>query len=132
MKKEHKTNINGAPEHLHQESLEGLGSPEVCNLNNEVQQSAPNDAEEINRLSEKVSSETSAEPIQQYKDAVRNALKREYLEFLYSQSMGSWKSWAYVGYLRRELNLTDEQARRKRRSTTSFATMLIRAIGTSS
>jgi hypothetical protein len=52
-----------------------------------------------------------SDSIRPYKDAVKEALEREYQEFLYSQSMGSWKRWAYVTHLEKELSLTEEQAR---------------------
>jgi hypothetical protein len=86
---------------------EGLDA-EVRNRNNEVEQPALNSTGEINRL---VDGTSPTESIQQYKDAVKKALERSYLEFLYSQSMGSWKSWAYADYLCKELRFTDEQAR---------------------
>jgi hypothetical protein len=101
-------NVNGTPEQKAQDSIEGLKNNEV--RHNEAQ---PPAAEEINRLVEGVASGTSpTESIQRYKDAVKKALERDYLEFLYAQSMGSWKSWAYAEYLRKELSFTDEYARR--------------------
>ena len=81
---------------------------EVRNHNNELEQPALNGAGEINRL---VDGTSPTESIQQYKDAVKKALERSYLEFLYAQSMGSWKSWAYADYLRKELGFTEERAR---------------------
>lgn len=50
MNKSHEIDIGGVPAQNIQESLEGLRNTEVRNLNNEVQQPAPNGAEEINRL----------------------------------------------------------------------------------
>jgi hypothetical protein len=43
-------NASGAPVQKTQVSLEGLSSPEVRNLNNEAQETAPNGGEEINGL----------------------------------------------------------------------------------
>ena len=59
MKENDQINVNGVPEQRTQESLEGLANPEVRNVNNEVEQSAPDGAEEINRSVEGVNSETS-------------------------------------------------------------------------
>jgi hypothetical protein len=86
---------------------EGLDA-EVRNHNNEVEKPALNSTGEINRL---VDGTPPTESIRQYKDAVKKALERSYLEFLYAQSMGSWKSWAYADYLRKELSFTEDQAR---------------------
>lgn len=103
--------LSGTPEQKAQDSMEGLKNKEVHN-HNDVRQPALNGAEEVNRLVEGVASGTSpTESIQRYKDAVKRALERDYLEFLYAQSMGSWKSWAYVEHLRKELGFTEEQAR---------------------
>lgn len=85
---------------------EGLDA-EVRNHNNEVEQPALNSTGEINRL---VGGTSPTDSIQQYKDAVKKALERSYLEFLYSQSMGSWKSWAYADYLCKKLGFAEEQA----------------------
>ena len=99
---------NGTPEQKAQDSIEDLKNNEV--RLNEAQQPA---AEEIHRLVEGVASGTSpTESIQRYKDAVKKALERDYLEFLYAQCMGSWKSWAYAEHLRKQLGFTDEYARR--------------------
>jgi hypothetical protein len=109
--KSREVNISGTPEHKAQDSLEGLKNNEVRNINKDVQQPALNGAEEINRSVEGVASGTSpTESIHRYKDAVKKALERQYMEFLYSQSMGSWKFWAYADLQRKELNLTEEQA----------------------
>jgi len=111
-KKVKELNACGAPEQKTQEFLEGLSSPEVRNLNNEVHQLAANGAERVNHLVEGGASQTlPTESIPQYENAVKEALERDYLEFLYAQSMGSWKSWAYAEHLRKELSLTEEQAR---------------------
>lgn len=110
MNKNHEVDIAGVPEQNVQKSLEGLNNPEVRNLNDELQQPAVNGAEEINCSVEGVASGTSpTESIQRYKEAVEKALERRYMEFLYSQSMGSWKYWLYADRLGKELNLSDEQ-----------------------
>ena len=59
MSKNHEINICRVPEQSTQESLEGLSSPEVRNLNSEVQQSAPNGAAKLTCLIEGVATETS-------------------------------------------------------------------------
>lgn len=109
MKTQYQPNSSGVPEHRTQESLEGLTNPEIRNLNNEAVLTAPQGANEINHLGG-ASQTPPTESIQRYKNAVKEALERDYLEFLYAQSMGSWKSWAYAEHLRKELSLTEEQA----------------------
>ena len=59
MNKNDEIDIGGVPEQNIQESLEGHKNIEVRNLNNEVQQPAPNGAGEINRLVEGVATATS-------------------------------------------------------------------------
>jgi hypothetical protein len=54
--------------------------------------------------------EPTTESIQRYKDAVEKALDRDYLEFISSTTTGSWKYWAHVGYLEKQLRLCEEQA----------------------
>lgn len=111
MKTSHQLNGRGVPEHRTQEFLEDLKNSEVRNLNNEAGQLAPSGVDEINHSAEGYAGRTSrSESIQRYADAVKDALEREYLEFLYS-SMGSWKLWAYVAHVEKELSLTEEQAR---------------------
>jgi len=106
-KKFDEVDISGAPTTKH-ESPQGLKKPDVRNPN-EVEQSAPDSAQETRDAVEGIASGTSpTESIELYKDAVKEALEREYREFLYAQSMGSWKRWAYVDQLRKALSLTEE------------------------
>ena len=110
MNKNQEIDIGGVPEQNVQ-ALEGLKNTEVRNHNNETQQSALNGAEEINHSVGKTASVSSrTESIQRYKDAVKEALELEFVEFIYSQPRASWKSWTDVGERRKELNLTAEQA----------------------
>jgi len=80
-------------------------------MNENEKQSKPT-VDDIDRVPEVDASRMSrSDSIQPYKDAVKEALECEYLEFLYSQSTGSWKRWAYVTHLEKELSLTEEQSR---------------------
>ncbi len=110
-KKSNEVNVSGTQEQKTQDSMECLTNHEARNLNYEGQQPALNAGEQINRLVEGIASGTSpTEPIERYKDAVKEALERQYMEFLYAQSMGSWKAWSYTRHLRGEMGLPDEQA----------------------
>ena len=112
MKRKDEVNVKVVPEEETQGALEGLTNPEVHNLNQQTTLTSFDGADGVSQLIEGVASGTSPTiPSQQYKDAVRKALEREYLQFLYAQSMGAWKSWAYVGHVKKQLSLTDEQAR---------------------
>jgi hypothetical protein len=131
-------NVSGVPEQKTQDSPKGLKNDEVRNLNNEAQQAAPSDEEDIDRLMEGVASRTlptnseddGRDPalskrilgtaretsvaevsIQHYKDAVREAVECDYIEFLHSTSVGGWKYWSYAGHLARRLGLTEDQKR---------------------
>jgi hypothetical protein len=58
---------------------------------------------------EQGAAQADADGIKRYKEAVQEALDREYCEFLYSQSMGSWKYWIWADQIASEVGLSEEQ-----------------------